>query len=208
MAAGRVALTIRATLSETERAVSGMLQRSLLPRRCRVPGLDTAFRYIAGGGGTVGGDWYDVFVLPAGWVCITVGDVVGRGLRAAVVMGRLRSALRSCAGPRARPGRGARPRRPATAALRAGRDGDCGHRPAGPSFDRLHLASASRGARARRRRRAVRRRARRPAAQGRPARPAAVHRRRPAARRGALLLHRRPGRAAGPAARRGARAPA
>jgi anti-sigma regulatory factor (Ser/Thr protein kinase) len=45
----------------------------------------------------VGGDWYDMFVLPTRWVCISVGDVVGRGLHAAVIMSRLRSALRSYA---------------------------------------------------------------------------------------------------------------
>ena len=64
-------------------------------RRC----LDSTSRcrYIAGGEGDVGGDWYDLFTLPSGWVCMTVGDVVGRGLRAAAVMGRLRSALRAYA---------------------------------------------------------------------------------------------------------------
>ena len=62
-----------------------------------MPGLETAFRYIAGGEGDVGGDWYDLFTLPSGWVCMTVGDVVGRGLRAAAVMGRLRSAVRAYA---------------------------------------------------------------------------------------------------------------
>jgi serine phosphatase RsbU (regulator of sigma subunit) len=45
----------------------------------------------------IGGDWYDVFALPSGHVGIVIGDVVGNGLRAAVVMGRIRSALRAYA---------------------------------------------------------------------------------------------------------------
>jgi anti-sigma regulatory factor (Ser/Thr protein kinase) len=52
---------------------------------------------VAGGEGDVGGDWYDVFTLPDGRVCLVVGDVVGRGLHAAVVMGRLRSTVRAYA---------------------------------------------------------------------------------------------------------------
>jgi anti-sigma regulatory factor (Ser/Thr protein kinase)/putative methionine-R-sulfoxide reductase with GAF domain len=97
LVADRVALATQTMLSEAERTASLVLQRSLLPRRLpQIPGLESAFRYVAGAGdgGTVGGDWYDLFVLPGGWVCATVGDVVGRGLRAATVMGRLRTSLR------------------------------------------------------------------------------------------------------------------
>ena len=98
MVADRVALATQARLYETERRAAIVLQRSLLPERLpQVPGLDVASRYIAGGEGDVGGDWYDLFTLPSGWVCMTVGDVVGRGLRAAAVMGRLRSAMRAYA---------------------------------------------------------------------------------------------------------------
>ena len=43
----------------------------------------------------VGGDWYDVFSLPSGELCVAVGDVAGSGLAAAVIMGRMRSALRA-----------------------------------------------------------------------------------------------------------------
>lgn len=96
MVADRVALVTHASLTAAERRASRILQRSLLPDRLPdVPGLETAVRYIAGGGGTVGGDWYDLFTLPGGRVCITVGDVVGQGIRAAAVMGRLRSSLRA-----------------------------------------------------------------------------------------------------------------
>jgi len=43
----------------------------------------------------VGGDWYDVVDLPGGRYGVVVGDVVGRGLPAAAVMGQLRSAIRA-----------------------------------------------------------------------------------------------------------------
>ncbi len=52
-------------------------------------------RYIPAEQGGIGGDWYDVFLLPSGRLCVVMGDVVGRGLRAAAMMGRLRSALRA-----------------------------------------------------------------------------------------------------------------
>jgi phosphoserine phosphatase RsbU/P len=45
----------------------------------------------------IGGDWYDVFTLPSGWVGVVIGDVSGHGLASAVIMGRIRSALRSYA---------------------------------------------------------------------------------------------------------------
>jgi putative methionine-R-sulfoxide reductase with GAF domain len=96
--AERVALATHARVSDIERTAARILQRSLLPELLPdVEGLETAFRYIAGGEGDVGGDWYDLFVLPSGWVCVTVGDVVGRGLRAGAVMGRMRNAVRAYA---------------------------------------------------------------------------------------------------------------
>ena len=55
-----------------------------------------AARYVPGSG-NVGGDWYDVFSLPSGHVCAVIGDVTGTGLNAAVIMGRMRSALRAYA---------------------------------------------------------------------------------------------------------------
>src|SRR5262249_60791516 len=45
----------------------------------------------------VGGDWYDIIQLSAGRVGIVIGDVEGRGARAAAIMGQLRSALRAFA---------------------------------------------------------------------------------------------------------------
>ena len=88
-----------ARLYESQRVVALELQRSLLPDQLpNVPGLDVAGRYLAGAAGTeVGGDWYDVVQLPDGRVTVAVGDVMGRGVHAAAVMGQLRSALRSYA---------------------------------------------------------------------------------------------------------------
>jgi anti-sigma regulatory factor (Ser/Thr protein kinase) len=45
----------------------------------------------------VGGDWYDVIELGGGRTALVVGDVVGRGVQAAAVMGQLRSAVRAYA---------------------------------------------------------------------------------------------------------------
>ncbi len=80
-----------------EHAIAEELQRSLLPRSSfDVEHLDVATYYAAGAEGTrVGGDWYDVVDLGAGRVAMVIGDVMGRGVRAAAVMGQLRSAIRA-----------------------------------------------------------------------------------------------------------------
>jgi FixJ family two-component response regulator/anti-sigma regulatory factor (Ser/Thr protein kinase)/putative methionine-R-sulfoxide reductase with GAF domain len=63
-----------------------------------VPGLELAARYLPGAAGAeVGGDWYDVIPLADGRVGIAMGDVVGRGIPAASLMGQLRNALRAYA---------------------------------------------------------------------------------------------------------------
>jgi len=96
--ADRVAFATQSRRVEVDRAAAAVLQRSLLPARLPVvPGLELAARYIPAEMGGVSGDWYDVFTLPSGWLCIVIGDVVGRGLHAADVMGRLRSVLRAYA---------------------------------------------------------------------------------------------------------------
>lgn len=96
--AGLVALSVEARRSTVERTAAAALQRSLIPTRLpAVPGLEFGARYLPADEGGVGGDWYDVFILPDGRVGVVMGDVVGRGLGAAVVMGRLRSALRAYA---------------------------------------------------------------------------------------------------------------
>jgi serine phosphatase RsbU (regulator of sigma subunit) len=97
MAADRAAHALRSMMSQDDAQAAVALQRSLLPTALPViGGLDLAARYVAGSG-TVGGDWYDVFVLPDGRLGIVVGDVAGSGLGAAVIMGRMRSALRAYA---------------------------------------------------------------------------------------------------------------
>lgn len=98
LAGDRMALTMQAHRSQAARAAAAELQRSLLPTKLpTVPTLDFGARYVPGGESRVAGDWYDVFTLPSGWLGIVIGDVVGHDLPAAVVMGRLRSALRAYA---------------------------------------------------------------------------------------------------------------
>ncbi len=98
LVADRAALAAQARLSRVERQTTVALQRSLLPARPPdVPGFDVAARYIPGAEVGVGGDWYDLFRLPSGHVGVVIGDVAGNGLRAAVIMGRIRSALRAYA---------------------------------------------------------------------------------------------------------------
>jgi putative methionine-R-sulfoxide reductase with GAF domain len=97
VAAERIAGALQTRLGAADRAAAGALQRSLLPGALpRHDHFDFAARYIAAEHG-VGGDWYDVFVLPSGVVWAVTGDVAGHGLRAAVVMGRLRSTMRAYA---------------------------------------------------------------------------------------------------------------
>ena len=94
--ADRVAGAIQTQQLAIERATTLLLERSLEPGTLpRCPGLSFATRYVAAEGRTVGGDWFDLFTLPSGQLWIVVGDVAGHGLQAAVVMGRLRSALRA-----------------------------------------------------------------------------------------------------------------
>ena len=97
MAADRAAAVVQSMTARTDRAAALALQRSLLPSALpAVAGAETAARLIAGQGG-VGGDWYDVFTLPSGEMALVIGDVAGSGLPAAVIMGRMRSALRAYA---------------------------------------------------------------------------------------------------------------
>jgi phosphoserine phosphatase RsbU/P len=96
--AERLAGATQARLLAAERAAATLLERSLLPTRLpKCPGLEFAARYLTPEDRTVGGDWYDLFTLPAGQLCVVTGDVAGHGLKAAVVMGRVRSALRAYA---------------------------------------------------------------------------------------------------------------
>ncbi|MEV0533197.1 SpoIIE family protein phosphatase [Kitasatospora sp. NPDC050463] len=82
---------------EHERAL--ILQRSLLPPgNPAASGLEIACRYLPSNNNTeVGGDWFDVIPLPGNRTALVIGDVMGRGLRAAVAMGQLRTAVRTLA---------------------------------------------------------------------------------------------------------------
>ncbi|MBE2315963.1 SpoIIE family protein phosphatase [Solirubrobacter sp. CPCC 204708] len=82
-----------------ERRIADELQRSLMPQRSfDAEQLEIGAYYRAGVAGTqVGGDWYDVIDLGAGRTALVLGDVIGRGVRAAAVMGQLRAAVRAYA---------------------------------------------------------------------------------------------------------------
>ena len=82
-----------------ERELAGGLQRSLLPRSLPTSALLTsASRYLPGARGTkIGGDWYDLIEVDGGDLVLVVGDVMGRGVQAAAVMGQLRATVRAYA---------------------------------------------------------------------------------------------------------------
>lgn len=96
LAAASIARTVLSTSAHDAHLSSLVLQRSLLPTLRDVDGLELAARYLPADG-DFGGDWYDVIPLPGDRLGIVMGDVVGHGLQAAVVMSRLRSALRAYA---------------------------------------------------------------------------------------------------------------
>jgi PAS domain S-box-containing protein len=99
-AAERTSLVIRrAQLHEREHRIAVELQRGLLPTQLPdVPGLEMAAHSEAAGLGTeVGGDWYDAFLLPGDRLGVVIGDVTGSGIRAASMMGQLRSVTRAFA---------------------------------------------------------------------------------------------------------------
>ncbi len=98
------------------REIALTLQESLLPRDLgEYEALQVAARYACGsesrperggepaqgeaaaGEQKVGGDWYDVISLGVGRTAMVIGDVMGRGVPAAAVMGQLRTAVRAYA---------------------------------------------------------------------------------------------------------------
>jgi GAF domain-containing protein len=95
VAAERFAAAIaRAGAYERDRLVARTLVAALQPSRLpAVPGVRLAARYLPAERG-LGGDWYDVFRLPAGSLGVAIGDVVGHGIEAAAEAVRLRNALR------------------------------------------------------------------------------------------------------------------
>ena len=105
LAADRIATALSSERTVAERSAARTLQQSLLPTRLpEIDGLEFATRFAAAEDFGVGGDWYDAFRLPDDQVGVVIGDVAGSGLSAAVVMGRLRSALRAYAIESATPG--------------------------------------------------------------------------------------------------------
>jgi serine phosphatase RsbU (regulator of sigma subunit) len=88
-----------------QRSIAQTLQHALLPDRLpQVPGAQTSGRYRAGERGIeIGGDWYDVIDIDDRHLLLVVGDVSGRGLRAATTMASLRYAIRAYAAQRDAP---------------------------------------------------------------------------------------------------------
>jgi serine phosphatase RsbU (regulator of sigma subunit)/anti-sigma regulatory factor (Ser/Thr protein kinase) len=82
-----------------ERTTALTLQRSMLPTGLSAPSsVEVKHRYLPGSKLIeVGGDWYESIALPGGRVGLVVGDVAGHGVRAAVTMGRLRTAIHTLA---------------------------------------------------------------------------------------------------------------
>lgn len=98
--AAQVSQALRRGLAyQVQRSTSEQLQRSLMPHSLpELPGLALGAHYQPGGVNVdVGGDWYDVLPLPDGSVVLALGDVMGKGVEAAVVMSEVRSATRAYA---------------------------------------------------------------------------------------------------------------
>ncbi len=96
--AGRAALFMESARQYSrERATALTLQRSMLPTGLSSPAsVDVKHRYLPGSKLIeVGGDWFESIALPGGRVALVVGDVAGHGVRAAVTMGRLRTAIKT-----------------------------------------------------------------------------------------------------------------
>jgi anti-sigma regulatory factor (Ser/Thr protein kinase) len=87
-----------ARLYARQRTLATELQRSMLPAIGEVPGFTTVARYLpAATGSEVGGDWLDVIDLPGSRTAFVIGDVMGRGVPAASMMGQIRTAVRAYA---------------------------------------------------------------------------------------------------------------
>jgi GAF domain-containing protein/anti-sigma regulatory factor (Ser/Thr protein kinase) len=98
LAADRAAMAIEQAALYEQRRVAEAVQRRLLPAELGgIPGVELAGRYLPASGESLGGDWYDAFMLGGGRIVVAVGDVVGHGLDAAAIMAQLRTALRAYA---------------------------------------------------------------------------------------------------------------
>jgi serine phosphatase RsbU (regulator of sigma subunit)/anti-sigma regulatory factor (Ser/Thr protein kinase) len=86
----------RARLNEREREIAAEFQSRLLPDVLSGDGSGATIAAVyrpAESEMPIGGDWYDAIPLPDGRVVLAVGDVIGHGVQAAVVMGQLRTAI-------------------------------------------------------------------------------------------------------------------
>lgn len=95
-------VTARAAIQQllsTQTAVAESYQRASLPATLpQIAGLRFDAQYRASTHELlVGGDWYDVFALPDRRVAVTIGDIAGHGLRAAVVMNKVQQSARAVA---------------------------------------------------------------------------------------------------------------
>ena len=96
----RIAIAIDAARTiARERRLADTLQRALLPDRLpRTSQVTFDAAYLpAAGESIVGGDWYDAFELPDGRIALSIGDVAGHGLNAAIIMSEVRQAVRAAA---------------------------------------------------------------------------------------------------------------
>jgi sigma-B regulation protein RsbU (phosphoserine phosphatase) len=96
-AAGTLALAIEnARLYETERDIADRLQEALISLPAEVGGLEFAHAYHSATEAVrVGGDFYDLFEMSPHHVGITIGDVAGKGLDAAVLTSLIRNTIRA-----------------------------------------------------------------------------------------------------------------
>ncbi len=96
----RAALFVdNARLYAREHRIAETLQHAFLPKDLpRLPGLVVYAAYVPGAAESeLGGDWYDAFQLTDGRIVLSIGDVTGHGLQAAVSMGQVRQAIRAAA---------------------------------------------------------------------------------------------------------------
>src|SRR5215212_420189 len=84
LAGDRAAMAIEHATLREQRQLAEALQRRLLPTDLNATGgLELASRYLPASRESLGGDWYDAFVLGTGQVAVAIGDVVGHGVLAA-----------------------------------------------------------------------------------------------------------------------------
>jgi serine phosphatase RsbU (regulator of sigma subunit) len=85
-----------ARLFEAEHGIAETLQEALLTLPDRIPGVSFAHAYhSASAAGRVGGDFYDIFEIEHDRIGVTVGDIAGKGLKAAVLTSLLKNTLRA-----------------------------------------------------------------------------------------------------------------